>query len=234
MKKLLLILPILSVLLLSGCTDNALDTPPASPPAENVSEAPATKKAPETQPKEVVAEKTPEKETITTNNTTMITIETNLGDIEIELDEKAAPITVKNFLAYVDADFYAGTIFHRVIPGFMIQGGGFDTQSNQKPTKAPIKNEATNGLKNDTGTIAMARTSVVDSATSQFFINVKDNNMLNNSTRDFGYAVFGKVTSGMDIVTKIENVTTGQGMLSGNPSRDVPTEMVTINKIYRK
>jgi len=235
MKKLLLILPILSIFFLAGCTNAPLDTPPASPPTKTTTETPAVKKTPEIQPEEVVAKNDSEKEiVVSSNDTTTIIIETSLGDIKVELDAKAAPITVKNFLTYVDAGFYAGTIFHRVIPGFMIQGGGFDTNYKQKPTNKPIKNEATNGLKNDTGTIAMARTSAVDSATSQFFINVKDNDMLNNGTRDFGYAVFGKVISGMNIVTKIENTATEQGLLGGNPSRDVPTEIIEIKKIYRK
>ena len=113
-----------------------------------------------------------------------------------------------NFLAYVDSGFYDGTIFHRVIPDFMIQGGGFTPDMKQKPTKPPIKNEADNGLKNDAGTIAMARTPVTDSATAQFFINLKDNDFLNHGGRDFGYAVFGKVIGGMDVVKKIAAVKT--------------------------
>ena len=131
----------------------------------------------------------------------VVVMDTNMGSIEIELDEAKAPVTVKNFLAYVDAKFYNGTIFHRVINNFMIQGGGFDEKMKEKTTKAPIKNEAANGLRNDTGTIAMARTADPNSATAQFFINVNDNSSLNYPSPDgHGYAVFGKVTSGMHVV----------------------------------
>jgi peptidyl-prolyl cis-trans isomerase A (cyclophilin A) len=126
----------------------------------------------------------------------------------------------------VDAGFYDGTIFHRVIPNFMIQGGGFDAKMSQKPTRAAIKNEADNGVKNARGTVAMARTAVVDSATAQFFINVKDNDFLNHGGRDFGYAVFGHVTQGMDVVDKIAAVKTA--------AQDVPVETVTIKKARRK
>lgn len=159
----------------------------------------------------------------------MLLMSTSLGDIKIELYEKEAPETVKNFLAYVNDKFYDGTIFHRVIPGFMIQGGGFTPEMQQKPTKPPIKNESANGLTNDTYTLAMARTSVPDSATSQFFINVKDNGFLNRaqSQDGVGYAVFGKVIDGTDIVKKIEQVQTGRkGMHS-----DVPVESVLIKSV---
>lgn len=133
-----------------------------------------------------------------------VVIETNLGHVTIELDSEKAPITTKNFMEYVNSGFYDGTIFHRVIPGFMAQGGGFDESMKQKMTLPPIKNEAQNGLKNDRGTVAMARTNSIDSATSQFFINVVDNDFLNySSPSNFGYAVFGKVTSGMDVVDKM-------------------------------
>ena len=131
------------------------------------------------------------------------TIETSMGSITVELDDAKAPITVKNFLDYAASGHYDGTIFHRVIDGFMIQGGGFTKAMDQKPTKDPIKNEAANGLTNKRGTIAMARTMVVDSATSQFFINLVDNDFLDFSSptpQGFGYAVFGKVTDGMDVV----------------------------------
>ena len=159
----------------------------------------------------------------------VVLMSTSLGDIKIELDREKAPITVNNFLSYVDDKFYDGTIFHRVISNFMIQGGGFDADMNQKTAKAPIKNEAANGLKNDRGTIAMARTSVVDSATSQFFINVKDNEMLNNGVRDFGYAVFGKVIEGMEVVDKIKEVST----TSKSGHQNVPAESVVIKTVRR-
>jgi peptidyl-prolyl cis-trans isomerase B (cyclophilin B) len=160
----------------------------------------------------------------------VVAMTTNLGSIRIELDADKAPTTTQNFLAYVNDNFYDGLIFHRVMPGFMIQGGGFDTQMKQKGTKAPIKNEAANGLKNDTGTIAMARTSVVDSATAQFFINVKDNDFLNHrstSADGFGYAVFGRVIEGMDVVQKIEKVQTGSRGMHEN----VPLEAVVIESV---
>lgn len=136
----------------------------------------------------------------------LVVMETSLGAIKIELFEKEAPISVKNFLEYGKSGFYNDTIFHRVIPGFMAQGGGFTADRKQKPTRAAIKNEAANGLKNDRGTIAMARTSAPDSATAQFFINVVNNNMLNRPNPDgAGYAVFGKLVEGMDVVDKIVN-----------------------------
>jgi len=139
----------------------------------------------------------------------VVTMETSLGNVRIELFEKEAPISVKNFLDYAKSGFYSGTIFHRVIPGFMAQGGGFTADRKQKPTNAPIKNEAANGLKNDRGTIAMARTSAPDSATAQFFINVVNNDMLNRPSPDgAGYAVFGKVIEGMDVVDRIVSVKT--------------------------
>jgi peptidyl-prolyl cis-trans isomerase A (cyclophilin A) len=158
----------------------------------------------------------------------VILMETSQGTIKIELFEKEAPISVKNFLGYVNKGFYNGTIFHRVINGFMIQGGGFSTDFAQKPTGAPVKNEAANGLKNDRGTIAMARTGMPDSATSQFFINVKNNDMLNRPNPDgFGYTVFGKVIEGMDVVDKIKAVKTGfiHGM------GDVPEQQVVIKSV---
>src|SRR5215470_11619517 len=160
----------------------------------------------------------------------VVTLSTSMGDVKIELYADKAPVTTQNFLDYVNEKFYDGLIFHRVIPGFMIQGGGFDTAMKQKRTKAPIKNEATNGLKNKLGSIAMARTNVVDSATAQFFINVKDNEFLNhrNTSPDaYGYAVFGQVIEGLDVVQKIERVKTG----SRGGHQDVPIEAVTINSI---
>jgi cyclophilin family peptidyl-prolyl cis-trans isomerase len=158
-----------------------------------------------------------------------VVFETSKGDIEIELNEEKAPITVKNFLEYVKSGHYDGLIFHRVIPGFMIQGGGMTADMRERKTREPIKNEAGNGLKNDRGTLSMARTGVVDSATSQFFINVKDNAFLNHTdetSRGFGYAVFAKVTKGMDVVDQIVAVRT----TSKGPHENVPVEPVTINK----
>ena len=159
-----------------------------------------------------------------------VVIETNMGEFEIELFEKQAPISTGNFLNYVIEGYYDGLIFHRVISNFMIQGGGFDKDLNKKQTKDSIKNEADNGLKNEKYTLAMARTNEVDSATSQFFINVQDNPFLDNSERGFGYAVFGKVISGFDIVDKIKAVqTTTKGHYS-----DVPVEPVVMTKVYVK
>jgi len=158
-----------------------------------------------------------------------VKLTTNHGDIVIELDEAKAPISVANFLSYVDKGHYDGTIFHRVIPGFMIQGGGFSSDMRQKPTDAPIKNEWKNGLKNARYTIAMARTSVPDSATSQFFINVADNAFLDQARDGAAYAVFGKVTQGSDIVDKIAGVRTG----NKGGHQDVPVEPVTIQKALR-
>ena len=156
-----------------------------------------------------------------------VKLETNQGNIIIELNQQAAPKTVANFLAYVDSGFYNGTIFHRVIDGFMIQGGGFDESFQQKATQSPIENEADNGLLNKRGTLAMARTSDPHSATAQFFINVSDNSFLNFSSKDingWGYAVFGEVVEGMDVVDKIRTVGTGRR----GPHQDVPTENVVI------
>ncbi|MBI6704594.1 peptidylprolyl isomerase [Pseudomonas viridiflava] len=160
---------------------------------------------------------------------THVLLNTSFGDIEIELADAKAPISTQNFLGYVDSGFYNNTIFHRVIPGFMVQGGGFTAQMVQKPTKDPIKNEAQNGLHNVRGTIAMARTSDVNSATSQFFINTNDNAMLDNGVRDYGYAVFGKVVKGMDVVDQIVNVQTGnqKGM------QNVPNDPILIKSAKR-
>jgi cyclophilin family peptidyl-prolyl cis-trans isomerase len=160
-----------------------------------------------------------------------IVIKTSMGVIEAVLYKDKAPITAENFLKYVDAGFYNGTIFHRVIWDFMIQGGGFDRYFIQKPTRPPIKNEAANGLKNERGTLAMARTSAVDSATAQFFINLKNNTMLDHSPRNYGYAVFGKVTKGMDVVDAIASVQTGA---KGPFSSDCPLDTVIIESIRVK
>ncbi len=142
-------------------------------------------------------------------DTPKVIFSTTLGNFMIELYPGKAPITVKNFLAYVNAGFFDNTVFHRVIPGFMIQGGGFTEQMQKKPTQPPIKNEANNGLKNKRGTLSMARTGVVDSATAQFFINLKDNVFLDHGSRDFGYAVFARVIAGMEVIETIAAVPTG-------------------------
>ena len=156
---------------------------------------------------------------------TMIILSTSMGDMTIELDAAKAPISVKNFLGYVESGFYDGTIFHRVIPDFMVQCGGFTPDMAQKKTNPPIKNEANNGLSNEPYTLAMARTSDVDSATSQFFINLADNVFLDHGKRDFGYAVFGKVVKGTEVVDKIGAVKTGRSGGHG----DVPVTPVIIN-----
>ena len=164
----------------------------------------------------------------------IVIMETSLGGpIEMELFADKAPLSTENFLKYVDEGFFNGTIFHRVIPDFMIQGGGFTEDFKQKPTRDPIKNEAANGLKNERGTLAMARTMVIDSATAQFFINVKNNALLDHrdpSMQGFGYAVFGKVTAGMDIVDKI----TATPTTSKGPHENVPVTPVVIKSIKRK
>ena len=168
-----------------------------------------------------------------TNNTVTATIETSLGSIELELDAAKAPLTVTNFMEYAKGGHYDGTVFHRVIDGFMIQGGGFTADMVQKRTREPIRNEAANGLKNARGTIAMARTMVVDSATSQFFINLKDNAFLDYRgphPQTFGYAVFGHVTKGMDVVDKIAKVETGNRGFH----QDVPVEPVVIKTVSVK
>lgn len=173
-----------------------------------------------------IAEPTDEKEN------PVVVIKTSKGDITVELFKKEAPYTVENFLRYVEDEFFAGTIFHRVIPGFMIQGGGFDADMNEKPTRAPIKNEAANGLENKRGTLAMARTPVVDSATSQFFINLVDNAFLNYRSPDprgFGYCVFGRVIDGMDVVDRIAEVRTARS----GPHENVPVKPVEITGTER-
>lgn len=159
----------------------------------------------------------------------MVVLKTSLGEMQVELNDAEAPISVASFLGYVDDGFYNGTIFHRVIPGFMIQCGGFTADMSEKPTKDPIKNEAKNGLKNLRGTLAMARTNVVDSATSQFFINLADNPFLDHSGREFGYAVFGHVAKGIEVVDKIGAVATG----SSRGHDDVPKEAIVIEEASR-
>lgn len=154
---------------------------------------------------------------------------TSQGEFIVELFEKEAPISVENFLRYVDDGFFDGTVFHRVIPGFMIQGGGMTADLDAKENRAPIKNEAKNGLKNTRGTLAMARTNQVDSATSQFFVNLKDNGFLDHSSASFGYAVFGKVADGMAVIDRIAKVKTGRR--KGHD--DVPLETVAIESAKR-
>ncbi|HET8883749.1 MAG TPA: peptidylprolyl isomerase [Solimonas sp.] len=164
-----------------------------------------------------------------TTDTTRVRIDTTLGAIELELDAAKAPNTVANFVQYANDGHYDGLVFHRVIKGFMIQGGGYDASYDQRKTRAPIGIESANGLKNDRGTIAMARTSDPNSATSQFFINHGDNDFLNHPGQDgYGYAVFGKVTSGMDVVDKIAEAPTGNARPFG---RDVPVTQVVIDKV---
>src|SRR6188768_2762014 len=158
-----------------------------------------------------------------------VKLTTSMGPVVIQLDKEKAPISAENFVKYVESGHYNGTIFHRVIDGFMIQGGGFKQDMSQKPTQAPIKNEGANGLKNDNYTVAMARTGVRDSATSQFFVNVKDNDFLNysgESPQGWGYAVFGKVVEGKDVVDKIRKVATG----NAGGHQNVPTQAVVIEK----
>jgi cyclophilin family peptidyl-prolyl cis-trans isomerase len=154
----------------------------------------------------------------------MIEFKTTLGDFSVELLPTEAPISSDNFQAYVDAGYFDGTIFHRVIPGFMLQGGGFTADMQQKKTNDPIKNEATNGLNNKRGTLSMARTNDINSATSQFFVNLVDNDFLDNKPGSYGYAVFGKVVSGMDVIDAIAKVKTGR---KGHHD-DVPVEAVVI------
>ncbi|MBP6562067.1 MAG: peptidyl-prolyl cis-trans isomerase [Neisseriaceae bacterium] len=157
---------------------------------------------------------------------TQVTLKTSAGDVELVLDEAKAPKTVANFVSYAKSGFYDGTVFHRVIDNFMVQGGGFDQKMTQKPTKAPVANEADNGLKNNVGTIAMARTGDPQSATAQFFINVANNDFLNHknkTTQGYGYTVFGRVTKGMNVVNSIAKTKTGY--------QDVPVKAIIINKV---
>jgi cyclophilin family peptidyl-prolyl cis-trans isomerase len=159
----------------------------------------------------------------------MIRFETSHGPFTIELFPKEAPVSVENFLRYVDDGFFDGTIFHRIVPGFVIQGGGLTTDFSNKQTRAPISNEAKNGLKNTRGSLSMARTSDINSATSQFFVNLTDNAFLDNSARDYGYAVFGRVTEGMDVIDKIAKVSTGRR----KGYTDAPLEDVVITSARR-
>ena len=208
MKKVVLFLMIFSISLAFACSDKK-----------------SNKAKQDQRPKGVV-----DMNSLSSPSNPEIVIKTNKGVIYIELYEKEAPITVRNFLNYVDGKFFDGTIFHRVISNFMIQGGGFTKDMIKKQTAAPIKNEANNGLKNVRGTIAMARTGVVDSATSEFFINVQDNSFLDHGTRDYGYAVFGKVTNGMDVVDVIRNSPTRN---IGGGHETVPIEAIVIESVTR-
>ncbi len=220
-----------ALLTAAGCYQETPATPQPRTPAEPAEKAPAPKAAAEKPgPPQPAAAQQPTTRPTTTQAaaaSNRVVIDTNFGKITVELDPEKAPITVKNFLAYVDEKFYDGTIFHRIIPTFMIQGGGMEPGMRQKPTKPPIRNEANNGLKNVRGTIAMARTNAPHSATSQFFINVVDNPFLDYPGRDgWGYCVFGKVVEGMDVADKIKNVPTGPG--------DVPQQEVLIKSIRRE
>jgi cyclophilin family peptidyl-prolyl cis-trans isomerase len=210
--------------MLAGCGP---DQQASAPPASETANAPASASAnaPANAPASTEAAKP-------TPGAVQITIDTSRGAIDAELYPDKAPLSVKNFVGYVKKKHYDGTIFHRVIPTFMIQGGGFTPDMKEKPTDPPIKNEGGNGLKNDRGTLAMARTSEPDSATSQFFINVKDNGFLNRaeSPDGVGYAVFGKVLKGMDVVDQIKDVPTAEK----NGMGDVPVEPVLIKSIKIK
>ena len=159
----------------------------------------------------------------------MVQFETSHGNFTIELYEKDAPLTVANFLQYVDDGFFDGTIFHRIVPGFVIQGGGLTADFDQKKTREPVKNEADNGVRNQRGTLSMARTNDVNSATSQFFVNLTDNEFLDNRPGNFGYAVFGRVTHGMDVIDKIAKVKTGRRKMY----TDAPMEDVLIKSARR-
>ncbi len=206
--SLIIVTAIFGLTVVCPADDKPAASAPASPDVNN----------PESQQK-------PDEPNKITQERKMIKLETTKGDIVIEVNETAAPVTSANFLKYVQEGFYDGTIFHRVIPGFMIQGGGFSPDMTQKPTRAPIVNEAKNGLKNDRGTIAMARLTEPNSATAQFFINHINNGFLNYSgPRNPGYAVFGKVTEGMDVIDEIAKVQTS----SKGPYENVPVEAVII------
>jgi cyclophilin family peptidyl-prolyl cis-trans isomerase len=159
----------------------------------------------------------------------MIRFETTLGNFTVELFDDKAPVSAENFLKYVDEGFFDGTVFHRIVPGFVIQGGGFTEDMTQKKNHSPIKNEADNGVKNTRGTLSMARTNDINSATSQFFVNLKDNDFLDHTRGNFGYAVFGKVTEGMDVIDKIAAVKTGRR----RGFEDVPLDSVIMTSVRR-
>jgi peptidyl-prolyl cis-trans isomerase A (cyclophilin A) len=208
-KKIYLIGLLVTIMVTCGCAKKVPQTPPEN---NQVQQNNANTNA-------------PAENATTSTQSKKVRLETSLGNIVIELNSEKAPITVGNFLDYVESCFYNETIFHRVIKGFMIQGGGFTKTMEQKPTKAPIKNEASNGLLNDRGTIAMARTNNPDSATCQFFINQVDNDINYKNAANPGYAVFGKVVEGMDVVDKIANVRT---TILPNGMRDVPVDTIEI------
>lgn len=223
-----------SVLFLSGCSENktsenetTTESTIETTQSSETSDSEKTEEAPtdgsNTEDNSGGDADSQDKATQNTGGNPVVIIKTSKGDIKVELDKENAPISTDNFIAYVEDGYYDGTIFHRVINNFMVQGGGFMADGQQKPTKAPIKNEADNGLGNDRGTIAMARTQDINSATSQFYINHVDNDFLNHGKRDFGYAVFGKVVDGMDVVDAIAVVPTGPG--------DVPEEQVVIESV---
>lgn len=231
MKLSFVTLSLLASLAVSGCSK--ADT--GTQPGDAKETAPAKEEAPKQAEEKPVRETTVSTEVTPTKEKkmTVVVIETSKGNIIAELDDEKAPVSVKNFLEYVDENFYDNTIFHRVIKDFMVQGGGFTEDMNQKRPKAPIKIESDNGLKNDRGTLAMARTQVPNSATSQFFINHKDNAFLNYTAptaQGYGYAVFGRVIDGMDVVDEIAGVVTRNAGMHQN----VPAEAVVIKKIYRK
>ena len=224
--------------LLAGLIVGCQSTPPPQAEAEKEIEPPKQEQAEEKEvqekaPEAVVVEEAveeviekPQEEIIAERNVIMIVIKTSKGDIKLELDKENAPKTVENFMKYVEAGHYNGVIFHRVIDNFMIQGGGFDVNMNQKPAPHTVENEADNGLANDVGTIAMARTSDPHSGGAQFFINVKDNDFLNHTSKTsqgWGYCVFGKVVEGMDVANEIKGVSTG--------GQDVPNDPIIISEI---
>ncbi len=216
-----------TVFFLAGCNQNEATQSETTTETSQGSEDVASDEAPNTEETSGDAKNDEvsgdDKATQNTGGNPVVIIKTNKGDIKIELDKKNAPISTENFLTYVQEGYYDGTVFHRVINNFMVQGGGFTTEMQPKSTKAPIKNEADNGLKNERGTIAMARTQDINSATSQFYINQADNAFLDHGRKDFGYAVFGKVVDGMDVVDAIATVQTGPG--------DVPNEQVVMESV---
>lgn len=222
-KHLLMAMLLGSTIALSACSGDS--EAPATTPLESVAEtvADAVADTTDSNPQATAAD----------SGNPVVVMQTSMGTVEIELWADEAPISTENFLRYVDNNLYNNLTFHRVIPGFMVQGGGYDTDFVEISGYPPIKNEARPGLRNDRGTVAMARTNVVDSATSQFFVNLVDNDFLNQRStapQDFGYAAFGEVISGMDVVDRIAGVTTG----SSRGHQDVPVEPVIIESVNRR